>query len=540
MKKNDIKESLTSVDSKVLLKKKMKSVFRINEFTENLIDTIREPLLALDNDLRVVKASRSFYDVFKTNPEETIGTLIYDLGNRQWDIPKLKLLLEMILPEKATFDSYEVEHNFPSIGKRIMLLNARQIKRAYRKEEKIILLAIEDITEHKETKIGPEKTLKEMEAIRKKVAEVSEFAENIIDSVREPLLALDQDLRIVKASQSFYDFFKVNSADTIGALIYDLGNKQWDIPKLKEMLEKILPQKTTFDNFEIEHNFSTIGKRIMLLNARQIKRAYGKKKIILLAIEDITERRVAEKLLQEASSLAVERTNQLEVANKELEAFSYSVSHDLKAPIRAIDGFSHIILERYSSVLDDEGKRLLSVVLKSTKSMGALIDDLLAFSNLGRKKMESCEINMEELAKEVLKELSDLNKDKKPEITIKHLPAANGDRALLRQVIINLLSNSIKFSASREEPKIEIGNFIKDHQNIYYIKDNGVGFNMKYSDKLFEVFQRLHSTSEFEGTGVGLAIVQRIILRHGGTIWAESEVDKGAAFYFTLTNIGGI
>ena len=379
-----------------------------------------------------------------------------------------------------------------------------------------------------------------MAVIKKTVDEVSEFAENIIDSVREPLLALDQDLRIVKASRSFYDFFKVNPEETIGELIFDLGNKQWNIPKLKEMLEKILPQKTTFDNFEIEHNFSSIGKRIMLLNARQIKRAYGKKKIILLAIEDITQRRVAEKLLQEASSLAVERTNQLEVANKELEAFSYSVSHDLRAPIRAIDGFTNKLFEEYNSVLDDEGKRLLKIVLRSTKNMGMLIDDLLTFSGLGRKKIESSRINMQGLVNEVLNDLNDLNNSNKPEVNIKELPEASGDKDLLRQVIINLLSNSIKFTKPGKNATIEVGSFTKDKQNVYYIKDNGVGFNMKYSDKLFEVFQRLHSTSEFEGTGVGLAIVQRIIQRHGGKVWAESEVDKGTTFYFTLTNIGGI
>ena len=294
MKKNIKKGKIKSANSRILSKEILKSVFEVSEFAENLIDTMREPLLALDHDLRVVKASRSFYDFFKVNAEETIGTLIYDLGNRQWDIPKLKLLLEMILPEKTTFDSYEVEHNFSTIGKRIMLLNARQIKRAFGKEEKIILLAIEDITELKEIETGLEKTRIEMQTIKIRVDEVSEFAENIIDTVREPLLALDHDLRVVKASRSFYDFFKVSPEETIGTLIYDLGNRQWDIPKLKLLLEMILPEKATFDSYEVEHNFSTIGRRIMLLNARQIKRASGKEKIILLAIEDITERKEIE------------------------------------------------------------------------------------------------------------------------------------------------------------------------------------------------------------------------------------------------------
>lgn len=230
------------------------------------------------------------------------------------------------------------------------------------------------------------------------------------------------------------------------------------------------------------------------------------------------------------------RTIQLEDANKELEAFSYSVSHDLRAPIRAIDGFTRKLSDNYTLVLDDEGKRLLDIVLKSTKNMGHLIDDLLAFSRFSRIKLESSSFNMEVLVKEVAKELNESNKDRNLKITIKQLPQQYGDRALIRQLIINLLSNSIKFTKSRELAIIEIGNITKDEKNIYYIKDNGVGFNMKYVHKIFDVFQRLHSEEEFEGTGVGLAIVQRIIHRHGGKIWVEAEINKGATFYYTIPN----
>ncbi|MDR3625660.1 MAG: PAS domain-containing protein, partial [Ignavibacteriaceae bacterium] len=193
---------------------KLKSLIEVSEFAENIINTVREPLLILDKDLRVVKASRSFYDFFKVSSGETIGTLIYDLGNHQWDIPKLRELLETILPEKTTFDNYEVEHDFSTIGKRIMLLNARKIQRGAEKEQ-IILLAIEDITERKEIEAGLEKTRKELVVIKDSADEVSEFAENIINTVREPLLILDKDLRVVKASRSFYDFFKVSSGETI-------------------------------------------------------------------------------------------------------------------------------------------------------------------------------------------------------------------------------------------------------------------------------------------------------------------------------------
>jgi len=229
------------------------------EYAESIINTVREPLIALDQDLRVVSVSRSFYEVFKVNPKETVGQLIYDLGNKQWDIPKLRELLETILPQKTTFDNYEDEHDFTTIGRRIMLLNARQIERGMGKE-RIILLAIEDITERKEIELGLEKARKELETTKISENEAREYAESIINTVRESLIVLDQDLRVVSVSRSFYEFFKVNPKETVGQLIYDLGNKQWDIPKLRELLETILPQKTTFDNYEVEHDFTTIGQ----------------------------------------------------------------------------------------------------------------------------------------------------------------------------------------------------------------------------------------------------------------------------------------
>jgi len=288
--------------TKQTLTQKKASLDDALEYAENIIDTVREPLIALDQDLRVVKVSRSFYEFFKVKPEETVGQLIYNLGNKQWDIPKLRELLEDILPKKVSFDNYEVEHEFVTIGKRIMLLNARQIEQRTGKK-RIILLAIEDITERKEIEAGLEKTRKELVVIKNTADETSEFAESVINTVREPLIALDQDLRVVKVSRSFYEYFKVNPEETVGQLIYDLGNKQWDIPKLRELLEDILPKKVSFDNYEVEHNFSTIGWRVMLLNARQIKQRTGKERIILLAIEDITERKKYENLLKDSEEL---------------------------------------------------------------------------------------------------------------------------------------------------------------------------------------------------------------------------------------------
>jgi len=274
------------------------------EFAEGIIDTVREPLIVLDHDLRVVTASRTFYEIFKVKPEETLGQLIYQLGNKQWDIPKLRALLETILPQKTTFDNYEVEHDFATIGRRTMRLNARQIQRATGKE-RIILLAIEDITERREIEGDLGNALKELTANKLYTDDALELAEGIIDTVREPLIILNTDLRVISVNRSFYEVFKLKPEETVGQLIYNIDNKQWNIPRLRELLETIIPQKTCFYNYEVEHHFATRGTRIMLLNARQILNAVNKDKVILMAIEDITDRRQAEKVLAEKSQSEV-------------------------------------------------------------------------------------------------------------------------------------------------------------------------------------------------------------------------------------------
>jgi len=254
------------------------------EFAESVINTVREPLISLDQDLRVVAVSRSFYEFFKVKPEETVGQLIYDLGNKQWDIPGLRELLETILPQKATFDDYEVEHDFAGIGRRIMLLNARQIERG-RGKERIILLSMEDVTERRQ--------------LEGEIQDAREYAENIVETLREPLVVLNADLKILTANQRFYSTFRVSPQDTIGKFIYDLGNRQWDIPKLRVLFEAILPYDAVINRYEVEHDFPVIGKKIILLNARQIFRKNIGAHIILLAMEDITERKLAEERISE-------------------------------------------------------------------------------------------------------------------------------------------------------------------------------------------------------------------------------------------------
>jgi len=253
---------------------------------------------------------------------------------------------------------------------------------------------------------------------------------------------------------------------------------------------------------------------------------------------DITERREAEKQLQQRGEELEEAVRELQNVNRELEAFSYSVSHDLRAPLRAIEGFSRMLKEKQGAQLDAEGNRLLDVILGNTAHMGELIEDLLALSRTGRQELRTVPLDMKELASEVCEELRTEHPDRELEFRVGELPAARGDRTLTRQVLVNLVSNSVKFTAGEEKAAIFVGSGGKDKgNNVYFVKDNGAGFDMRYSDRLFAVFQRLHSTDDFEGTGVGLAIVQRIVHRHGGQVWAEGEVGRGATFYFTLPDV---
>jgi len=230
----------------------------------------------------------------------------------------------------------------------------------------------------------------------------------------------------------------------------------------------------------------------------------------------------------------LERTAQLETANKELESFSYSVSHDLRAPLRAIHGYTQIIQNEYGRQLDEEGNRLMNRVLVNTKKMGQLIDELLTFSRLGKKELAKHLFSMKDLVNSVVKEHKGLETERQIEVRIDELPDVEADSATIKQVWTNLISNAIKYSRHEEISIIEIGFREEAHEMVYYIKDNGAGFDMRFVNKLFGVFQRLHSEEEFEGIGVGLAIVQRIILKHGGRVWAEGKLDEGATFYFTL------
>jgi len=278
------------------------------------------------------------------------------------------------------------------------------------------------------------------------------------------------------------------------------------------------------------------GRHVVVASRWSLRRDERQRPVAILETNnDITERKRTEEAIRKLNEDLEKRTADLEAINKELEAFAYSISHDLRAPLRHMAGYAELLQKNASSVLDEKSRRYMTMILESAKRMGDLIDDLLAFSRIGRAETQKTVVSLEQLVKEALNEVRPETDGRNMGWRIGPLPNLYGDRSMLRLALVNLVSNAVKFTRARPQPEIEIGCADgKEDEIVFFIRDNGVGFDMKYVNKLFGVFQRLHRAEEFEGTGIGLATVQRIIHRHGGRVWAEGLVDRGATFYFAV------
>jgi PAS domain S-box-containing protein len=369
--------------------------------------------------------------------------------------------------------------------------------------------------------------------------ESNRFLDSLIENL--PVMVFIKDartLRYVRQNRATLNLLGLSRDDVIGKNDHDfLPAEQADFVLARD--REVLAAGRLVDVPEQRIDSLHLGTRILHTMKMPILDERGEPKFLLGIAMDITASKLAEQAIHELNAELSHKAAQLEVTNKELESFSYSISHDLRAPLRAIDGFAQMMQEDYQERLDAEGKRYLSVIRQNSSRMGALIDDLLEFSRLGRQPVAHGEINVGTLVREVVAEV--LNSETlgergaaAPQIEVGPLPAARGDRGLLRQVWTNLIANAVKYSGKVQRPFIQVSGSDVGAENHYSVRDNGVGFDMQYADQLFRVFQRLHRADEFGGTGVGLAIVHRIVTRHGGRVWAEGVVNDGAVFSFSL------
>ncbi|MCM2316956.1 MAG: ATP-binding protein, partial [Thermoanaerobaculia bacterium] len=359
----------------------------------------------------------------------------------------------------------------------------------------------------------------------------------VLKYASDAILFLDREGRIEEANRRAEQLYGRTRAELLSLSLSDLRDPSVAGSAAEELVRA---ESSASRAFRTIHHSASGAALAVEISSRFIE-AEGIRGFIVI-VRDVSDVAAAElrvrRLNEELERRVIERTAQLADANRELEAFSYSVSHDLRAPLRAIDGFSKILSSEHAAALDDEGRRLLEVIRSSTHRMGCLIDDLLEFSRAGRRELRKRSVDMAEIARTTAAGLTQGSPPSPVRVAIDELPPATCDLTLIRQVWRHLLDNAVKFSRMRTDATVEVGFRREGGRTIYFVRDDGVGFDMKYADKLFGVFQRLHTQTDFEGTGVGLAMVRRIVHRHGGEVWAEGEVGRGATFYFSLPDDG--
>lgn len=371
------------------------------------------------------------------------------------------------------------------------------------------------------------------------------FARSIIETVRHPLLILDREFRIVAANGPFYHTFDTTPVDGEGRSLFDLDNHRWDSPPLRAALDGVVGRGGTVEDLEIAREVPRLGLRILAVNARQVQRDDDDVPMLFLGVEDVTERRRAADELQalnvELERRVAERTaelvatnRELAASNRELEAFCYSVSHDLRAPLRAVDGFSQELADTCADRLDEQARHYLRRVRNGVQRMGQLIDDLLKLSRVSRTELTRERVDLSALAAAVAAECRQREPGRSVTFVVQPGLVADCDPRLVRVVLDNLIGNAWKFTAKAPAARIEFGQSATSPPT-FYVRDDGAGFDMAYQTKLFGAFQRLHTDRDFPGTGIGLATVQRIVRKHGGEVWAEGAVGRGATFSFTLS-----
>lgn len=499
----------------------------VRSYAESIVETVREPLVVLDKDLRVRLANRAFYLTFRVTKEETENAVLFSLGNGQWDIPALRTLLEKVLPRDSHFQDFEVEHEFPVIGRRVMLLNARCLYDGDSRAE-MILLAFEDATER----------VRAAEALRKSEERFKFVAHATNDAIR------DWDLLTGEFwwNESFYHTFGYR-AEEVG-----LDLESWtsrihpgDLERVRRRTRELIDSGGEGWSDEYRFRRADGSYAVVFERGYVVHDDVGKPVRVLGSMMDITERKQAEEKL----ALYAAR---LERSNGELQDFASVASHDLQEPLRKIQAFGDRLKAKWGETLGEEGGDYLRRMQSAASRMQTLINDLLMFSRVESKAQPFVRVALATVARDVIADLEVQIEQAGATVEVGHLPVIEADPLQMRQLMQNLIGNSLKYRRPEVRSAVKVyGVTLEEDRRRpgsitplpgqccqLLVEDNGIGFDEKYLDRVFTVFQRLHGRTEYEGTGIGLAVCRKIAARHGGSITARSAPQKGATFIVTL------
>lgn len=522
-------EELTTLNEE--LSRRSRETARLNDDLNNLVRSAAIPILIVDAGYRLRRFTPKAEEVFDLKPTD-LGRLLADV-NLGWDLPELPGMLAAAMANGTLGQCEVTDHQG-----RWHLLRVHP----YRTQENHIegaVLALVDVDMLKRREL-------ELKASR-------DYAESILRTTPDPLLVLDAQLRVETANGAFYTTFQIDPSQAEGRLVYELGNGQWDIPRLRELLEQVLPEASVFSNFEVTHQFENIGRRSMLLNARTLADEAHQPQRILLGIRDITERQQAEEVLRQAQrqlttqaeaalhgtrAQLIERAAELTAINRQLEGFVYTIAHDLRAPLRSMQGFATLLLREAGGGLSEDARDFARRISDSAKFMDALLLDLLAFSQLSQKELSIKPVELEKVVHTVLGQFTETMAEKKAELEAAGpWPAVLAHGPTLQQVLTNLLSNALKFTRPEVPPRIRLWTEERNGMIRVWVEDNGLGIAPQHQAQVFQVFTRLHG-SGYPGTGIGLAIVQQALMRMGGHSGVESVVGQGSRFWIELMKGG--
>jgi signal transduction histidine kinase len=359
---------------------------------------------------------------------------------------------------------------------------------------------------------------------------------SILQELTEAVLVLDGAHRPVLANPAFYSMLQIGAGALEGKTLHELITDEQYRRSLRPVLEAVVAHERDARDVEVVCTVPPRTHKVLSVSARYVKADGGAEEMVLVEVQDITREKETERRVQELNTALQRHGIHLEEINKELESFTHSVSHDLRTPLRFTNKIAHLLLRDHGAELPQGAIEKIHMILDSSQGMGKLIEDLLTFSQVSREPLRRRRVDLARLVRESLAELRDDYQGRVVDVVVDELPPCQADRTLLKQVFLNLLANAIKFTRPCESAEVRVGSRQDAGETVYFVQDNGVGFDMDQSSSMFLAFHRLHTTDRFEGSGIGLALCRRIIERHGGRIWGESQVKQGSTFCFTIGN----